>query len=41
MLHPMGTQMAVPTGTRVAGTDEFEDQKEAPLFLLYSITICV
>lgn len=27
-------------GIRVTGTNDFEDQKEIPLFLLSSVTVC-
>lgn len=33
--------MVVSPGIRVTGTNDFEDQKEIPLFLLSSVTICV
>lgn len=41
MLHLMSTQMAVPPGTRVTGTDISEDQKENFFFFFSSVTICV
>lgn len=42
MLHPLGTQMTVSPGTRVTGTNKFEDQKETPLLLLSSVNyLCV